>query len=161
MTALNHWGKWLDSDTPTTGVLSSNSIAWEWVNNEICLDCEQADSEIESMDDCPECESRLTDDLSECPECGREKEKEYESIECDSSHTKIMGDWLKGQDGKYEPDKNGEFAAIVNETTVQVVWSKFIATGAPCSPCYPGQIDLDSTGEFKAYTLPDYLLNTD
>ena len=144
MTTINHWGKWIDSESPVTGVLSSNSIAWEFVDNEICLDCEQAYKEFENGTH--ECE--YGDDCN----CA-------DFLECDSSHDKIIGDWkIDTKDGKYDVDKTGEFAAIVRETTIQVVWSKFIAKGAPCSPCYPGQIDLDSTGEFLAYTLPDYLL---
>lgn len=148
MTTLNHWGKWIDSDVPTTGVLNSNSIAWEFIDDEICLDCEEADKEFKNGTH--ECE------YGEDCNC-------QDFIECNSSHTKIIGDaWrLDTKTGEYDVIKDNpelEFAAIVNESTVQVVWSKYIATGAPCSLCYPGQIDLDSKGEFKAYTLPDYLL---
>lgn len=145
MTIKNHWGVWVDSETPTTGVLSSNSIAWEFVDDEICLTCEQNVKGIESNED-------LDDD---------EKQNEIEFLECDSSHDKIIGDWKKDDGGLYTQDETGEFAAIVRETVIQVVWSKFVTTGNLCSPCYPGQVDLDSEGEFKAYTLPDYLLRKD
>ena len=91
-----------------------------------------------------------------------DKESELNWIECDSSHTKILGNWLKDDDGLYYPDKNGEFAAIENESTIQVVYSKFTTKQCkPCSPCYPGQLDVDydyENGEFIAYTLPDDLL---
>jgi hypothetical protein len=141
MTTINHWGKWINSEEPVTGVLSIHSIEWDGVGDEICLTCEEIEAEIIAQYEDEE-----------------ERDEELESVECDSSHTKIWGKWKKGEEGKYEPDKTGEFAAILNETTVQVVWSRFTARGNVCSPCYPGQIDLDSTGEFLAYTLPDYLL---
>lgn len=141
----NHYGHTVDSDKPVTGVLSSNSIAWEWITDDVCLTCQDIQSEIES-------DESLTDE---------QKEHELEFMECDSAHTKIMGDWLQDEKGKYYPDESKDFAAIINETTVQVVWSKTITTGNLCSPCYPGQVDLDSKGIYKAYTLPDELLNHD
>jgi hypothetical protein len=141
MTTINHWGKWINSEQPVTGVLSIHSIEWDGVGDEICLTCEEIYAEITAQYEDEE-----------------ERDEELESVECDSSHTKIWGEWKKDEEGKYEPDKTGEFAAIVRETVVQVVWSKFTARGNVCSPCYPGQIDLDSEGEFLAYTLPDYLL---
>ena len=146
---VNHWGKWVDSDTPITGVLSTNDIAFEWLNDEICLTCEEIIQEIDN------------DDTIE------DKQSEYDFIECNSDHTRLLGDWIKDSDGLYSPDKdNGEFSAIENETTIQVVWSKYLVRGPLCSPCYPGQADIssDSTIEnegFLAYTLPDYLLRKD
>jgi hypothetical protein len=86
---------------------------------------------------------------------------EYDDIECDSSHTKIMGDWVKDENGLYMPYEKGEFAAIVNESTIQVVWSKYTTHGRLCSPCYPGQLDVrmdDNSGEYIGYTLPEYLI---
>lgn len=146
MTTINHWGKWIDSDTPTTGVLSLNRLNWDAYdfNSEICLDCEQAQREFE--DGTHECE------YGEGCHCA-------DFLECDPSHLKLFGDWtLDTKTHQYEANHQEEFASILREDVVQVVWSRHIATGAPCSPCYPGQIDLDSPGEFKAYTLPSYLL---
>lgn len=150
MTVTNHWGKWVDSEIPTTGVLSVNDVAWEWLdyNDEICLDCNNAMEEINNNVD-------LDED---------EKQSELESIECDSNHTKLMGDWVFENDKYWTEDKiNGEFSAIVNESTVQVVWSKYLVRGPLCSPCYPGQVDINADSKitdkgFLAYTLPDYLL---
>lgn len=144
---VNHWGKWISSDTPVTGVLSIHDIAWEWMDDEICLTCQEIEQDIEQ-------DETLDDD---------ERENELEFIECDSSHTKIIGDWKQDEQGKYYPDEQGEFAAIVNETTVQVVYSKHTARGPLCSPCYPGQVDLNAnstmeTGDFIGYTLPKELL---
>lgn len=139
---INHWGKWIDSEVAVTGVLSIHSVAWEWITDEVCLTCEEIQEGIEK-------DESLDED---------ERESEMDSIECDGSHTKIIGDWKQDEKGKYFPDMGGEFAAIVNETTVQVVYSKVTKRGNVCSPCYPGQVDLDSDGEFLAYTLPSELL---
>lgn len=147
---VNHWGKWVSSDKPVTGVVSSNNIAWEYIDDEICLTCEQAWKEIEQDDSMDE----------------DEKQDEYDNFMCDSSHEKIIGNaWLLDtKTSKYSVITDNpelEFAAIVNETTIQVVWSKYTKRGALCSPCYPGQVDLDSDGEFLGYTLPAYLLGDD
>lgn len=143
---VNHWGKWVNSEKPVTGVLNSNSISWEWVMDEQCLTCEEIQQEIES-------DESLDDD---------EKQSQLDFMECDSSHEKIMGDaWiLDTKTGKYDTVENDEheFAAIIRESVIQVVWSKFTKRGALCSPCYPGQVDLDSDGDFIGYTLPPYLL---
>lgn len=138
MATTNHWGIQVDSETPITGVLNVGDVAWEWVDDEICLTCDEIEAEAIAED-------------------GEDADLDF--IECDPSHTRIFGDWLLNEDGKYEPDKNGEFAAISNEATVQVVWSKTTARAALCSPCYPGQADMDTPGDFLAYTLPDYLLS--
>jgi hypothetical protein len=78
--------------------------------------------------------------------------------------TVLIGSWIK-VDGKYEPDKSGEYAAIVNETTTQVVWSRHTKRCALCSPCYPGQADLDTLpgkyGDILAYCLPDDLMGNE
>jgi hypothetical protein len=129
----NHWGVTVDSDKPITGVLNTNSIAFEWLSDEICLTCEEIEEET--------------------------PEDEWEFIECSSDHTRFLGDWLKDDEGKYYPDPAGEFAAIEGEIYTQVVFSKVTKRVALCSPCYPGQGDLDSEGEFLAYTLPAELLN--
>ena len=142
---VNHYGKIVDSSLPVTGVLSIHSIALEWMNDEKCLTCESIIKDIES-------DESLTDEG---------KEKELEFIECDSSHTKIHGDWLQDEQGKYYPDESGEFAAIESEFVFQIVYSKFTARGALCSPCFIGQVDLDSDGEFLGYTLPAELLRKD
>src|SRR4030065_1861291 len=97
---VNHWGKWVSSNVPITGVLSTNDIAWEFVNDEICLTCEEIINEIDNDDS--------IDD----------KDREYEFVECDSSHTRIFGDWITGDDGLYDYDPIGEFAAIAHEAVV-------------------------------------------
>ena len=135
----NHYGKWVDSDQPVTGVINSNNVAWEFITDDICLTCEEIYESIEN-------DESLDYD---------EKQSELDWIECDSSHTRIFGDWIFDTKTKqYTPDKKGEFAAIENETTIQIVWSKYTKRGNLCSPCYPGQVDLDSDGQYLGYTLP-------
>ena len=152
---------------PITGVISSNKVAWEFVDNEICPTCEEIEEEIMKCDTCPECGGdllQISPDYVECEECLEEYDMDgnLERIEC-SDHTKLIGDWIKDADGLYAPDEKGEFAAIVTSSSfncVQVVWSKWTTNvRAMCSPCFPGQADLDSgEGNIVAYTLPDYLL---
>lgn len=145
----NHWGVWIDSDKPITCVYSGNSIAWEWIFDDICLDCEsQVKIHGDSSEYNPDCENCLEWD-SFC----------LDWLECDPSHTRIIGDWIfDTKTGLYEPDKKGEFAAIVNESTVQVVFSQLTEKHGLCSPCYPGQADYDSQGDFLSYILPEWAI---
>jgi len=61
--------------------------------------------------------------------------------------------------GKYVPDPDAPCSAIfsADRNVIQVVRSKWVVRDARwCSPCYPGQADLDSTGGgIEAYTLPE------
>lgn len=130
---VNHYGKWVDTKHPVTGVLSANNLNWECVS-EICLTCEA-----------------VYNDKSVS-----EEDKDF--LECNSDHDKIFGDWTYNtKTKKYSINKRGEegFAAIIRESEIQIVYSKTIAKNCGlCSPCFPGQVDLDSEGEFKGYTLP-------
>jgi hypothetical protein len=142
MTTTNHWGIWVDSEAPVTGVLNSFDIAWEWIDDERCLTCEEIAEEAKR----------------EAEASGEEVPEDlFDFIECDSSHTKIIGDWREDADGKLEPDPEGEFAAIVGEVYTQVLFSKETKRCALCAPTYPGQADLDTPGEFLAYDLPENL----
>jgi hypothetical protein len=138
----NNYGKYLDSEVPSPGVISSNRLAWEYIDNEICLDCEEIMEKLDSQ-------------------CEDEMNSGWENIEC-FGHTKLIGDWLKDEKGKYYPDETGEFAAkIDSQNDVIVLWSKFTVQGTPCSPCAPWGVSIDEPGEFLCYTLPDYLLEKD
>lgn len=150
-----------------TGVISIHNVEWEWIDDEICPTCERIYEEIENNDVCPECGGDLVEkarDYIECEECLEEWDKDYalDMVEC-SDHEKLIGDWQKNKDGLWEPNETGEFAAIATSSTfscVQVVWSKYTTkVRAMCSPCFPGQADLDSgEGNIETYTLPEYLL---
>ena len=137
---MNHYGKYVFSDTPVTGVISNNTpeFLMEELNDSIDLDYIEFESSIENDDS-------LDDD---------EKANALEMYESMGDNTLLIGDWIQDDDGKYDYNPDGEYAAIMRESVTQVVYSKFTRRGALCSPCYPGQVDLDSPGEFLAYDLP-------
>lgn len=150
-----------------TGVMTANKLAWEYVDEEICPTCEEAEKEIMECEVCPECGGdliKVSPDYIECEECLEEFDMDgaLEGIEC-FDHTKLIGDWKKDEEGLYEPDTEKEFAAILTSSSfncVQVVWSKFTTNvRAMCSPCFYGSADLDSgDGDITAYYLPEYLI---
>ena len=90
-------------------------------------------------------------------------ENVLDSLEIDEPNY-IFGDWQKGSDGMYDyvPMCNEYgYAAVLGwlggAPIVHVVWSDTVrAVNSMCSPCCPGQADLDSgEGEILAYALPD------
>lgn len=151
--------------TPVTGVISIHSTNYEW-GEEICPTCEAIEKEIMECDTCPECGGDLIQirpDYIECEECLEEYDMDgnLEMLEC-FDHEKLIGDWKKSE-GLYQPNEDGEFAAIVTDSTfncIQVVWSKYTKNVRVwCSLCFPNQADLDSgDGNIEAYCLPDELL---
>ena len=140
---------------PITGVISANNVAWECVDEEICPTCEEVYEEIIEKQRSCSCNGEGCDLCEEINE-------EFDNVEC-FDHSKLIGDWKKDEDGYYIPDEEKEFSAIVTSSTfncVQVIWSKWTTNVRNmCSPCFPGQADLDSgAGNIVAYTLPDELL---
>jgi hypothetical protein len=134
----NHWGIQVDSETPITGVETNNRI--EFLADEIySSNSINLTFETWVKEECPSIE-------------------EQEDYEWSNDQTFLIGSWKKDSDGLYIPDQTGEYSAIVGEIYTQVVWSRTTKKCALCSPCYPGQADLDSTGEFLAYCLPDDLM---
>ena len=131
----NHWGIWVDPEMPITGVISNNLIV-QFISDEM-YDCIDLDYEehLKSNDH--------NDNDCNCLD-------HWESYDS----TFLIGDWIKDKDGLYDYDPNGEYAAIVRESTTQVVYSKYTKRAGLCSPCYPGQADNESTGKFLAYDLP-------
>lgn len=127
---VNHWGKWVQSDQPVTGVLQLNH-APEWVFDE--MSCQGVGLA--------------------CATCGFGN-RDNGCDNCEPAQDSLIGAW-KRKKGLYEPDPKGDYSAIVREDVIQVVLSKTTRTGALCSPCYPGQVDLDTPGEFLGYCLPD------
>lgn len=125
-----HYGVSIDTDKPTTGVLANNKV--EWLGDELMDGIDLAWEEH----------------LKEC------KEDEHDRCGPDQQGDILIGTWKKDEAGLYEPDQTGEYAAIVRETVTQVIWSRHTDRGALCSPCYPGQVDLDTPGQYLAYTLP-------
>jgi len=54
----------------------------------------------------------------------------------------------------FVPDHSCEYQAIVGEVYTQVLRSEWVQRVDLCLPRYPGQGDLDTPGDFLAYTLP-------
>jgi hypothetical protein len=130
-----HYGVTVDSEVPITGVISNNSA------------CQFIGDEQTKGIDLDWLEHEAT-----CP-----NEEHDACFLPDSYGTVLIGSWRKDENGLWEPDKwaeKAEFSAIVNEIYTQVVWSKYTRRSALCSPCYVGQGDLDTAGEFLAYDLP-------
>ena len=130
----NHYGVWVDPNIPITGVVSNNQ-AGQFISDE-CMDGIDLDWE-------DHIKSKLH--MGEHCEC-------YDYWE---SFTWLIGDWIKDPEtGLYDHDPNGEYAAIVGEIYTQVIFSKYTRKSALCSPCYPGQGDNESDGDFLSYDLP-------
>jgi hypothetical protein len=132
---MNHYGIHVDKDTAITGVAQNNHVLW--------LDEELTDSNAIDL--------AWEEHLAEC------KDEDHDRCGPQERGDMLIGSWKKDEDGKYEPDETGEYAAIVREFNTQVVWSKHTRRVALCSPCYPGQGDLDTPGEYLAFDLPPEL----
>ena len=139
----NHYGITVDSEKPVTGVFTNNQI--EFLSDEIFsgdniqLAWENYQEEIfpEKPEEYPD--TNYDDFLIGFVEA-KDKEKAWY--------------WFPKRKIGYMPDEKAEYSAIVRESTTQVVQSKWFIRGALCSPCYPGQVDADSIGEFLAYSFP-------
>lgn len=71
--------------------------------------------------------------------------------------TVLLGDWniVNHDELRFEPDLEGEFAAIWDWLHVIVYYSKYTVNVAECSPCFPQCGDLETSGPFCTYTLPE------
>lgn len=151
---VNHWGKWVDKTVPVTGVISLNDVSQfvcDEIDNGINLTAEAAEKEYRQ--DHYNHYHHKPNAIS--------MQKFWDQWEDTPDDEWIIGDWIKDNDGLYDADReHGEYAAIVRESTIQVVWSKYVTkTKNLCSPCYPGQADVQSgkdedDGQFLAYNLP-------
>ena len=125
----NHYGVMVDSDKPVIGV--TLAAIPEWLQDEIMG---------QAID------LAWQEHLETCPR--------IHHGECEvSSDCYLIGFDVNDQ-GKYIIDTNAEYSAIVGETYCFIHASKWVQRCALCSPCFPGQGDLDSKGEFLAFTLP-------
>ena len=127
----NHWGIWVDPELPITGVISNNLIV-QFISDEMYNGIDLEWDEFMNSDEF-------------------DPDEDYDNFE---NTTWLIGDWIKDSDGLYDYDPKGEYAAIVRESTTQVVYSKYTKRAGLCSPCYPGQADNESEGRFLAYDLP-------
>ena len=134
------------SENIVTGVVSNHSP--EWLNDDV----------INGVD---------LDYETHCCDCGKEDHDDcwldspagtvlIGFIECPFTDPAAWFSYINvhGSFG-YKPDPAAEYSAIVKEIYTQVVASKWVQSCRLCSPCYPGQGDLDSVdGNIVAYTLP-------
>lgn len=116
---------------PITGVLNANMAAWLWDEREIHLGPLGVESDV---------------NIPPTSDCG--------------DYPILYGGWVR-VNGKYNPSDTCSFAAVFNpdSNTVQVVRSCYAVHCRPCSPCFPGQGDVDSDGSLFAYCLPPKLMS--
>jgi len=178
------YGVNIDPDRPATGVIANNNVPGLWDElDQQCIDLaweeycrvrdariaelgnmlETLDAELEGVSD--EEHDRIQERNQGRRKAWESETRKLENDECtadisppDERGMCLIGAWTKDpEDGKYMPDKKGSngFAAIVGEIYSQVVWSKWVRRNRQhCSPCYPGQIDLDNEGPFIAFDFP-------
>lgn len=142
-----HWG--VVPKTPCTGVLSNNDP--EWLTEDIhdgidlaweehILTCPEEDHDMCGMD------FGIGTVLIGFAEIDNEDEAWFG----------IGGDACNEHMVVYAPDPKAEYLAVVGEIYTQVIRSKYVQNCKLCSPCYPGQgnIEQDGKGDYIAYTLP-------
>ena len=166
---MTHWG--IVPKTPCTGVLNVTDAEWliEDIYNGIDLAWEEHLLTCKGV--CVNCTCNHYEDECYCaPRC-----KEYDPVEGEhdicaagfgmgtmligfAETPSITNAWFDLAYGKrlYAPDPDAEYSAIVGETYAQVVRSKWVQGCKLCSPCYPGQGDLQQNGKgnYIAFTLP-------
>ena len=77
-------------------------------------------------------------------------------VKCKPNDSEVWFTQYNGSVGSFafKPDETAEYSAIVRETYAQIVHSQWMAQCHKCSPCYPGQGDLDTPGNLWAFCLP-------
>lgn len=168
MTVTLHWGKWVSTQVPIGGVVNANrleNVIHDLALSGLDLGFEPGWREFE-REKIAEFEATYWDGITDDephddPTPDEELIAEWKEEYGELYHTPgliLIGDWVKDDAGLYEPDQAGEFAAIVDydSNVVMVKHSKVTKRCALCSPCYPGQADLESEGEYLGYDLPAY-----
>jgi len=168
---VTHYGATLDSELPTTGVFQNNHIDWL---GEVLGDGDTVDlSYEEALDEYVGERLRNIqvfldnyvhgDDI--IPIITLLNEIEEPNFDCHESLTSLVGFkksenreecwyWLSNLQYGFLPNNLAEYSAIVGEIYTQVIKSEWVLKGSLCSPCYPGQVDSDSTGKFIGYSFP-------
>lgn len=186
MSVVNHWGKWVSTEIPVTGVVSLNSLEHidELVHGSSSVNISEIDRlaefmrektsemikhfylglDTEGVNPAPLMEDSDLEmpEPTATPEMIARWEEEYGDLDWSEPDTYIVGAWRQDENGKYEPGDltdDQEFAAIVrcDSMIAQVVKSKWVRAGALCSPCYPGQVDLDTPGDYQGFDFPQWV----
>jgi len=134
--------------TITTGVIHNNTATWliEEIHEAINLDYNAH---------CAECKKEYHDD---CWEDSSADTLLIGFIHCAYDDPDAWYRFLPST--AYKPDPAADFTAICGEINTQVIASKWAARCALCSPCYPGQGDLETPGPQLAYCLPPTLFDS-
>lgn len=136
MVKTTHWGYTVDSEVPTTGVFHATNIEFifdEAIENGTSIDLNWEEHKLNC-----------------------EEYKNNEECNCEIESDRYLLGFQVGAMGLFETNPKASFSAILNaeRNTLQVIKSKWGIRCALCSPCYPGQGDGDTPGEFLAYA-PD------
>ena len=124
-----------------TGVI--HNAAAMWLTEDLCNAID-----LDWLEHCASCPN---EDHDECWESGGDETLLIGFIECESEN----GAWFEVGGVFYTIDENAEYSAISNVPYTQIVRSLWAAECNKCSPCYPGQGDLDTPGtDYLAYCLP-------
>lgn len=177
---VTHYGTTVDSEVPTTGVFQNNKVDYllDDLNDTVDLAYESALEDYvgerikkvkESLENfiyeefglgkLSEAVDLLEEILEPCLDC-------IDTLDWLIGFKKVTDKeqawhWFESLQYGYAPDEEAECSAMVGEIYSQVVKSKWAIKGALCSPCYPGQVDVDTKGEFIGYSFPpDYYEET-
>ena len=140
------------------GVVHNCSAEWllDAINSAINLDYEYA-----ALEHCKQCDDyhdgARSDNCIGCDGCA-------DGFDCTPDDTLLIGfkqvldssqAWYEVGEILYGIDHEADYSAIVGSMYTQVVHSTHAQRCHKCSPCYPGQGDLDTPGDYYlAYTLP-------
>lgn len=145
------------AEYPISGVMDCTQAFWEHIDRGDVIDLtfEEFEKDYWTQHGCAP-----PDEVLEC-------------LEFDEPNY-LIGDWKLDSKGLYEPDEDSDdpdklgFSAILQwlggAPLITIVWSQWVRyVRAMCSPCCPGQADLDSgEGSILAYAVPDdWLWNGD
>lgn len=165
MSVVNHWGKWVSDNVPVGGVVNTNRLDCYEIDRQTVVDLRfeeglaeyrrSKESEFIAAfwDNLPDDDTGEYADPIPSPEMIAEWAEEYNEF---GEMRLLVGAWIEDSDGLWDVDRNGEFAAIVDcdSMTAQIVYSQWVTRGALCSPCYPGQVDLGTPGDYLGYDFP-------
>ena len=152
---LTHYGVHIDSEIPIVGVVTNHEPEFliEEVNQGVDIDWVEYEADCEfrgiEIDDPDWCQGTTIVGFVESPM--------RPELVLKHNHLAIE---VAGK--AYVADPDAEYQAICGEVYTQILSSRYVQRCALCSPCYPGQGDLDSpVGEryrhhngFMTFTLP-------
>jgi hypothetical protein len=131
----SHYGVQVDADRPITGVFHLGGLEFIWEDVECTNSIDLAWEEHSNT----------------CKEY-----KENEGCNCEVDSQDYLIGFIKDDKGFFNPDPEAEYSAIVrgDSNLIQVIRSNWRIRCALCSPCYPGQGDGDTPGDYLAYSVP-------